>query len=38
MLVSVGGLLLISLAVTATIIGVYNPNVLEAEGVELGWV
>lgn len=37
-LVGVGGLLLISLAVTAIIIGVYNPDVLEAEGLELGWV
>ncbi|XP_029182927.2 nose resistant to fluoxetine protein 6-like [Acropora millepora] len=36
-LVGVGGLLLISLAVTAIIIGVYNPDVLEAEGLELGF-
>ncbi|KAK2556795.1 Nose resistant to fluoxetine protein 6 [Acropora cervicornis] len=36
-LVGVGGLLLISLAVTAIIIGVYNPDVLEVEGLELGF-
>ena len=36
-LVGVGGLLLISLAVTAIIIGVYNPDVLEAEGLERGY-
>lgn len=35
-LVGVGGVLLISLAVTAIIIGVYNPDVLEA-GLELGF-
>lgn len=35
-LLGVGGLLQISLVVTAVIIGVYNPDVLQAEGLELG--
>ena len=36
LVIGVGGLLHISLVVTAVIIGVYNPNVLEVQGVVAG--